>query len=63
MMIMIRDGNFKKFQNPITKPLIKFKIASDELRIVFNPTTYVHLVNISKCFNSQDAQSKDAEEN
>ena len=50
MMIMIRDETFKKFANPIVKPLIKFKITTDEIKLFFNPITYRHLVNIGSCF-------------
>jgi hypothetical protein len=46
MMIMVKSSNYK-FINPKEAPNIKFKIASDEIKLVFNPTTYVHLVNIS----------------
>jgi hypothetical protein len=29
---------------------MKLKIAAEELRLIFNPITYVHIVNIGKCF-------------
>lgn len=60
MMIMIRNNDYK-FENPKEQPLIKFKIASDEIKLIFNPITYVHLVNISKCFSSTDCDSLDSE--
>lgn len=50
MMIMIRDEGFKKFDNPIFKPLMKVKVSADEIKLVFNPITYLHLVNIGTCF-------------
>ena len=49
MMIMIRDES-KKFVDPVNKPLIKFKITTDEIKLFFTPITYRHLVNISSCF-------------
>ena len=52
MMIMIRDES-KKFVDPVNKPLIKFKISTDEIKLFFTPITYRHLVNISSCFKSQ----------
>ena len=51
MMIMIRDES-KKFVDPVSKPLIKFKISTDEIKLFFTPITYRHLVNISSCFKS-----------
>jgi len=54
MMIMIRDNNFKKFPDPVNSPLMKLRISADELRIVFTPKTYVHLVNIGQCFKSPE---------
>ena len=57
MMVMIRDES-KKFVDPVNKPLIKFKISTDEIKLFFTPITYRHLVNISSCFKSQlDADS------
>jgi hypothetical protein len=52
LMIMIRDETYKKWQNQLLKPLIKFKISTDEIKLFFTPITYRHLVNISSCFKS-----------
>lgn len=60
MLIMIRNNDFK-FANPIEKPLIKFKIAADEIKLIFNPITYLHLVNINKCFARPNVDSGDSE--
>ena len=60
MLIMIRNNDFK-FANPIEKPLIKFKIAADEIKLIFNPITYLHLVNINKCFARPNVDSRDSE--
>lgn len=56
MMIMIRDES-KKFSEPLTKPLIKFRISTDEIKLLFTPITYRHLVNISSCFKQNEADS------
>ena len=61
MMIMIRDEGYKKFENPILQPLMKVKVSADEIKLIFNPITYVHLANISKCFSSTDCDSPDSE--
>lgn len=46
---MLRKSDFK-FQDEINSPLMKLKVESDEIKLVFDPTSYIHLVNISRCF-------------
>lgn len=37
-------------------PLMKFWIESDEIKLVFDPKSYIHLVNISRSINQQAKQ-------
>jgi hypothetical protein len=57
---MIRDEGYKKFENPILQPLMKVKVSADEIKLVFSPITYLHLVNIGTCFRRQETESEDA---
>lgn len=60
MMIMIRDEGYKKFENPVLKPLMKVKVAAEEIKLVFSPITYLHLVNLGACFRRPEAESEEA---
>ena len=55
---MIRDEGYKKFDNPILKPLMRVKVAAEEIKLVFSPITYLHLVNIGACFRRPEAESE-----
>jgi hypothetical protein len=60
LMIMVRE-NVSMINDPINSPLIKFKISSEEIKLVFNPITYIHLVNIAKCFERPSSDSSQKE--
>lgn len=39
---------------------MKVKVAAEEIKLVFSPITYLHLVNIGACFRRPEAESEEA---
>ena len=54
LIIMIRDDSTNKGDQQ--RPLMQFKAHSTQLKLVFDPITFVHLANIGQCFKARSKE-------
>ena len=42
----------------MNQPLVKLNIDSEEIKLVFDPKSYIHLVNISRSLSNQGSSEE-----